>query len=66
MEKINDSEQPKSIEEKLANLLLKKTEVILNTKKKGEKLSFIYESVSYGDHHIFISYEKLLQIKNIS
>ena len=63
MEKTNNSEQPKSIEEKLASLLLKKSEVILNTKNEGEKLSFIYDRVSYGDHHIFISYDKLLQIK---
>jgi DNA-binding transcriptional regulator YhcF (GntR family) len=61
----NNSEQTKSFEEKLAKRILKKSEVILNTKKVGEKLIFTFESVSYGDHHIFISYEKLLNIKKI-
>ena len=47
----------------LANHILKKSEVILNTKKKGDKLYFIFDSVSFGDYHIYINYEKLLQIK---
>jgi len=64
IEKINHSEQKKlCIEEKLANNLLRKSEVILNTKKKGEKLDFIFENISYGDYHIFISFDKLVQIK---
>ena len=50
-------------EEKLANCILKNSEVILNTKKEGEKLFFIFENISYGDHHISVSYEKLLEIK---
>ena len=52
-----------SVEEKLANCILNKSEVILNTKKEGEKLVFIFESVFFGKHHIFISYRKLLEIK---
>ena len=63
-----NSEQEKvynkeSNEEKLAKRILKKSEVILNTKKEGEKIVFKFESVSYGDHHILLSYEKLLDIK---
>ena len=50
-------------EEKLANCILKDSKVILNTKKEGEKLFFIFENISYGDHHIIVSYEKLLEIK---
>ena len=50
-------------EEKIAYRILKKSEAILNTKKEGNKFVFKYESVRYGDHHILISYEKLLQIK---
>ena len=50
-------------EEKLANHILKKSEVILNTKKEEEKLVFIFESVRYGDSHILTSYERLLIIK---
>ena len=52
-----------SNEEKLANCILKNSKVILNTKKEGEKLFFIFENISYGDHHISVSYEKLLEIK---
>ena len=64
IEDINKFEQKNlCIEEKLANLLLKKSEVILNTKNEGEKRFFIFESVNYGDYHIFINYDKLLQIK---
>ena len=62
MEKTNNSERAKSIEEKLANRLLKKSEIILNIKKE-EKLSFNFESITYGDNHTFISYDKLQQIK---
>ena len=59
-----NSEQKKiSKEEKLANCILNKSEVILNSKKEGEKLVFIFESVNYGEHHIFIIYKKLLEIK---
>ena len=52
-----------SNEEKLSKRILKKSEVILNIKKEGEKIVFKFESVSYGDHHILLSYEKLLDIK---
>ena len=47
----------------LANHILKKSEIILNAKKEGDKLYFIYDSASFGDYHIFINYEKMLQIK---
>ena len=63
IEKINNSEQTISFEEKLANHLIKKSEIILNKKKEGEKFSFNFESVNYGNNHIFISYDKLQQIK---
>ena len=63
IENTNNSEQTKSIKEQLAYRLLKKSTVILKTKKEGEKLSFFFESVNYGDNHIFISYEKSLKIK---
>ena len=61
--KTNNSQQIKSYEEKLANHILEKSEVILNTKKEAEKLFFLFESVSYGNNHIFISNDKLEQIK---
>ena len=63
MEITNNSEQAKSFEEKLAYRLLKKSGVIINTRKEGEKLSFFFESLNYGDSHIFISYDKSLKIK---
>jgi hypothetical protein len=63
IENTNNSEQTKSIKEQLAYRLLKKSTVILKTKKEGEKLSFFFESVNYGDNHIFISYDKSLKIK---
>jgi len=59
----NSDQKKISKEEKLANCILNKSEVILNSKKEGEKLVFIFESVNYGEHHIFISYKKLLEIK---
>ena len=60
----NISEQKKIYkEEKLANNILKKSEIILNTKKEEGKPVFIFENVSYGEYHIFVSYEKLLLIK---
>ena len=59
----NLSEHKLSIEEKLANHILTKSEVILNTKKEEGKLSFIFDSVNYGNYQIFISYEKLQQIE---
>ena len=62
---MSNNSEPKKMcdEEKLASRILKKSEVILSTKKEGEKLVFLFESVNYGDHHIFINYEKLLEIK---
>jgi len=62
-ELIKNIENKNLYEEELVNQILKKSEVFLNTKKEGEKLIFIFESISYGDHHIFISYEKLQQFK---
>ena len=61
---INNSEQ-KIIcyEEKLAISILSKSKVILNAKSKGGKLSFIFESINYGDYNISINNDKLLQIK---
>ena len=62
---LSNNSEPKKLykEEKLSNHILAKSNIILNGKKEKEKLVFIYESVSYGDHHIFISYKKLQQIK---
>ena len=59
----NNSIKTKSIEEKLADRLLKKSIVIAKTKKEGEKLFCFFESLNYGDNHIFISYDKSLKIK---
>ena len=60
----NNSEQKKICkEEKLANHILKKSKVILNTKKEKGKLVFIFENISYGEYNISINNEKLLDIK---
>jgi len=63
LEQINDSSEQKKIYIKLANHILTKSKVFLNTKKEREKLIFIFDSISYGNYNIFISYEKLQQIK---
>ena len=61
---INNSEQKKMCyKEKLAIRILNKSKVILNSKAEGGKLTFIFESVNYGDYNISINNEKLLQIK---
>ena len=49
--------------EKLAIRILNKSKVILNSKAEGGNITFIFESVNYGDYNISINNEKLLQIK---